>query len=188
VNHHRVRLERRLAAVTLAARLYRLDHGGAWPASLDALAPHYLPRVPADPFDAAGKPLKYVVIPKGQPDGTDRPIVYSVADDGADDTAAGRGAPPAWPLYDWNYGTSSRRPLPDPDQWRDLSRWANPPPLPGSSEGGDENSTEAVDDQGNKSDDPGKDADGQDRGDGEGQDDGGRGPDGPERSPAVDDL
>lgn len=43
-------------AVKVALKAYRLDKGGD-PASLAALVPTYLPRVPADPFD--GKPLAY---------------------------------------------------------------------------------------------------------------------------------
>lgn len=115
----RMRTERRMAAVALAVRLYRLDHGGAWPASLQELVPRYLPAVPLDPLAAGDKPLGYVILKGALPGGGDRPLVYSVGENGVDDTA-GVTAPtvPTLPNYDW---------LPkSPDQWRDLSRWAVP--------------------------------------------------------------
>jgi hypothetical protein len=127
LQHNRIRMERRLAAVALAVRLYRADHGDRWPASLDQLTPRNLPSVPIDPFDPALMPLRYAVIKGGKPDGSDRPIVYSVSDDGVDNTAAGSAKPFNWPLYDWTYDPTLS-PGDAPDQWRDLSRWDNPPP------------------------------------------------------------
>lgn len=41
--------------LALALYLYKVDNG-AWPASLDALVPRYLPQLPASPYD--GKPLQ----------------------------------------------------------------------------------------------------------------------------------
>ena len=70
--------ERRIAAVMLALRLYQHDHEGALPRSLGDLVPQYLPAVPADPFDAAGKPTRYLPL-------HDPPILYSVGENGADD-------------------------------------------------------------------------------------------------------
>ena len=49
-----------MAAVALAIRLYRADHGGAWPASLGELVPAYLPAIPIDPLASNGSPLHYV--------------------------------------------------------------------------------------------------------------------------------
>ena len=69
--------ERRLAATALAVRWYACDHGGALPARLDDLVPDYLPSVPLDSL-AEGTPLGYVADP-------DRPVVYSVGDNGKDD-------------------------------------------------------------------------------------------------------
>jgi hypothetical protein len=71
--------------VGLALEVYRREHG-AWPESLDALSPQYLPRVPVDRM--TGKPLRYVVR-------DDRPVVYSVGADLDDDGGrwpAGRSA------------------------------------------------------------------------------------------------
>ena len=61
--------------VGIALELYRRRHG-EYPATLDALAPVLLPRVPVDRI--AGGPLKYRLI-----DG--RPVVYSVGVDRDDD-------------------------------------------------------------------------------------------------------
>ncbi|HWB53445.1 MAG TPA: hypothetical protein VG722_04605 [Tepidisphaeraceae bacterium] len=49
----------RLAAVALAVRWYRVEHG-AYPASLQDLVPKYLPNVPPDPFSSSGSPLEYI--------------------------------------------------------------------------------------------------------------------------------
>jgi hypothetical protein len=117
----RARLERRFAAVMLAIRLYRADHAGAFPPSLDALVPAYLPRVPVDPAAGDGRPVKYLVIKGGLPDGGDRPILYSVGTDGVDRTAeAGpvKAGLPNQAQYGYSRGA---------DQWRDLTRWTAPP-------------------------------------------------------------
>jgi hypothetical protein len=119
----RTRMERRLAAVALAFRLYRVDHGDRFPPSLEALVPQYLPQVPVDPAAPNGRPLRYLVIKGGLPDGEDRPIVYSVGTDGVDSTSEvgpARSGLPNQPVYDYCRGV---------DQWRDLKRWA-PPPSP----------------------------------------------------------
>jgi hypothetical protein len=79
--HHQRIGERRMAAVALAVRLYRADHGGEWPRTLGELVPTYLPSVPADPFDPRGGPLRYrpsAAAPGGGP------VVYSVGRDGTD--------------------------------------------------------------------------------------------------------
>ena len=69
--------DRRAAATILAIRLYRLDHAGRYPPSLQELVPAYLPSVPADPMAAGGKALRY------RPDATP-PVIYSVGEDGID--------------------------------------------------------------------------------------------------------
>jgi hypothetical protein len=71
---------RRLAGVrsmiaAVAAERYRREHG-AWPESLDKLAPGLLTEVPLDPFD--GRPLRY----RRTADGV---VVYSVGENGKDD-------------------------------------------------------------------------------------------------------
>src|SRR5206468_12112183 len=83
----RARLARSAAAVSLAAQLYRADHDGHWPPSLDVLVPAYLPAVPRDVY-ASGESMGYRILPHARPDGQDRPIIYSVGTDGIDDTAA----------------------------------------------------------------------------------------------------
>jgi hypothetical protein len=127
--HLRVLAERRVAAISLAIQLYRADHGGAWPGRLEELVPQYLPAVPVDPFLGDGRTVGYVA---GK-----RPMVYF---------EAGRGAaelPPPEPTY--GYYASQSRGHPVVRQYRDLSRWAPPPP-----------STQAVKDQAKKADAPGK--------------------------------
>lgn len=58
IAHHQLLTTRRMAAVALAVRLYRLDHDDAYPPSLDALVPRYLPAVPEDAM-SAGQPIRY---------------------------------------------------------------------------------------------------------------------------------
>ena len=69
---------RRAAAIELAVRLYRLDHEGHYPNTLQALVPAYLPYVPVDPFAADGRPMSYRR-------GPTLPSVYSVGENGVDD-------------------------------------------------------------------------------------------------------
>lgn len=61
--------------IGVALELYRREHG-AWPASLDTLAPRWMPAVPIDRI--TGHALRYKVV-------ADRPIVYSVGNDLDDD-------------------------------------------------------------------------------------------------------
>ena len=56
--YYLTRNARRLAAVSLAVRLYRHDHGDALPPTLDALVPEYLPAVPQDAM-TADAPVRY---------------------------------------------------------------------------------------------------------------------------------
>jgi hypothetical protein len=124
---HRVTVDRRVAAIALAVRLYQLDHG-QFPATLDALVPAYLPVVPADPFSPTGQPFKYLLAAKGT-----RPIVYSVDENGVDDTPDESVLPP---FAAWGWQTFTV-PLPAPrqtkpfDQYRDVSRWMPPTPPAG---------------------------------------------------------
>ena len=116
----RARTERRMAAVSVAVQLYRADHAGQWPPTLNALVPQYLPAVPLDPLAGGGQPLQYIVAKGVLPGGGDRPVVYSVGENGADDTRGNPKKLPFAPSYGW-----IGRGL---DQWRDLSRWQPPPP------------------------------------------------------------
>jgi hypothetical protein len=106
----RMTAERRVAAVMLATRLYRTDHGH-WPTNLDELVPRYLPHVPLDPFMSVDTRIGYVVLPKGLPDGRDRPMVYfEPSGQGTTSLPAGN------PIFGWQ-SVRSR-------QWRDLTTWA----------------------------------------------------------------
>ena len=148
--HLRVVAERRLAAVNLAAQLYRAEHG-RWPAAIESLVPDYLPEVPADPMAVGGGRLRYLLVPGGVPGG-DRPIVYHAGRNGVYDTQNPPRLPNV-PLYGWTNGA---------DEWRDLSRWlpapagaaaagsAPPPATPTPS-------TQAADDEPQEADDPGDD-------------------------------
>jgi hypothetical protein len=126
----RLHAERRMAAMSLAAQLYRLDER-RWPRRLDELVPRYLSAVPRDPFRADGGPLSYLVatVPGGNDAGAERPVVYHVAADGKDQTPDASVLPPT-PMYSWHAlgRVSGRRE--SPDQWRDLSRFAPPGPPP----------------------------------------------------------
>jgi hypothetical protein len=145
--HMRMRSERRMSAVSLAAQLYRTDHGD-WPPSLEALVPQYLPQVPRDAVAAGDAPLRYLLVKGGLPDGSDRPLVYSVGVNGVDDTVGGA-ALPAAPCYEWQNNR---------DEWRDLTRWtpfvatmrpttqrASAPTSAPSPQAGDDESNEADD-------------------------------------------
>jgi hypothetical protein len=78
--HFRALAERRMSAVALAVRLYRIEHD-RFPEHLQDLVPQYLPAVPDDPF-LEGKPLGYVVLKAALPDGSDRPMIFYEAGDG----------------------------------------------------------------------------------------------------------
>jgi hypothetical protein len=111
-----VRAEAHLAAASVAVQLYRADHAGAFPPSLGALVPAYLPHAPPDPMSPDGSPIRYVIARGALPGGGNRPLVYSVGPDGGDDTvdASGLTRLPSVPCY----GTQRT-----PDEWRDVSRW-----------------------------------------------------------------
>ena len=71
-------LERRVAAIRIAIRLYRIDHDGRYPDTLSALVPEYLPFHLTDPFAADNRPISY------RPD-SKLPVLYSVGSNGKDD-------------------------------------------------------------------------------------------------------
>ncbi len=103
------------AAISLAIRLYRIDHEGLLPPKLDALVPAYLPKVPADPLAPGAKAMKYVILNNGA-----RAIVYSVGMDQTDDSAGGA-AIPNQPFYGWDPTGMTK------DEYHDLLRWSPPP-------------------------------------------------------------
>ncbi|HUU59585.1 MAG TPA: hypothetical protein VMZ50_08580 [Phycisphaerae bacterium] len=78
--HFRAIAYRRMAAGALAMRLYEIEHGRR-PAALSDLVPEYLSALPSDPFSADGEPIRYA------PD-KDKPVLYSVGQDGKDDGGA----------------------------------------------------------------------------------------------------
>lgn len=118
ITDNRVREDREFAAVSLATRLYWLDHQ-AWPKSLDDLVPDYLPQKPIDLFSPTGAPLGYLVgrTPGGN---GERPVVYGVDSDAKQFAAPKAADLPVTPQF--GYG---RRNL---WQFRDLSRWYPPTP------------------------------------------------------------
>jgi hypothetical protein len=71
--------ERRVAALAMAIALYRSDHNGNWPETLDELAPNYIAPVPIDPFSPSASPMRY------SPNAPGGPIIYSVGENGIDD-------------------------------------------------------------------------------------------------------
>jgi hypothetical protein len=75
-HHYRTLASRRVAIVALAIHLYRADHGGDLPTSLDQLVPRYLPSIPRDPFVAGASKIRYF---------RDAGRVYSVNINGIDD-------------------------------------------------------------------------------------------------------
>ena len=81
--------DRRAAAIQLAIRLFRMDHGGEYPRSLHDLVPEYLPSVPLDPMAADDRPMGY------RPD-LAPPIVYSVGENGKDDGGMGKPGADRW--------------------------------------------------------------------------------------------
>jgi hypothetical protein len=86
--HFRALTDRRVAVLALAMTLYRADHGGSWPASLDELVPADLASLPHDPFSTDDTPLRY------KRDAAAGPIIYSVHENGIDDGGSEQPARP----------------------------------------------------------------------------------------------
>lgn len=120
--YYRIISERRTTAVALACHLYRADHG-QWPDRLDALAPAYLPAVPADPYHADGRPIGYAILKGRLPDGGDRPVLWF--DAGPVDASI-----PAEPTYGWYTDGAAMRTYKECRQYRDLLRFTPPPKSP----------------------------------------------------------
>jgi hypothetical protein len=77
--HYRGLTERRAGALALAVALYRYDHNGSWPQTLDDLSPKYIPANPADPFSPTAATFRF------NPAAPGGAIIYSVGDNGIDD-------------------------------------------------------------------------------------------------------
>ena len=112
---HRGVADARLAATALAIRMYQHDHGGARPPTLAALVPKYLPAVPDDPMGPAGTKIGYVADPVA-------PYVYSVGENGGDDSAGAPNVPP------WRPDATSDRHK-SPDLFLSLTRVNAPAPV-----------------------------------------------------------
>lgn len=139
LTHFRCVADRRMTAVSLAAQLYRADHG-RWPPGMEELAPAYLPKIPVDPYRADGGPLTYVLEKLPAPLAGDRPLVY------CEDHERAMGIT-AEPMYGFQSSTFGRIPSGlKPGQYRDLSRFEPP------------SSPQAVDGDPNKPDAPGGEA------------------------------
>ena len=83
-NQMRVTCFRRITATAMALRMYQLDHGGQWPATLQELVPRYLKSMPIDPFSPAHAAIGYL---PGDP-----PALYSVGVNEVDDHGDRTGA------------------------------------------------------------------------------------------------
>jgi hypothetical protein len=81
-----VRAVQKLAAAALAVQLWRHDHDGRVPATLDELVPEYLPAVPIDADDQARAPVRY------RRDGEESAILWISGVDGKDN--GGKERPP----------------------------------------------------------------------------------------------
>ena len=109
---------RRLTAISLAIQLYRADHG-TWPERLDPLVPSYLKSLPADPFHADGRPIGYLLLKNGLPDGSDRPLLYYDIGDSTDviiDTDE--------PMYGWQEEVREDRMYRVVRQYQDVASWS----------------------------------------------------------------
>jgi len=75
--HYRCLAYRQMAAVAIAVRMHQIDSGRRLD-TLEELVPNYLDRIPQDPTDEPGRPIRYVSDPN-------MPRLYSVGADGRDD-------------------------------------------------------------------------------------------------------
>ncbi len=100
----RVIAESRMAAISLAANLYHVDHH-SWPPNLKSLLPDYLSAVPDDPFYATPHPVGYTIV-NGR-----RPMVFCDTDG-----IPALSPPPTIPSFGWSNTTGIR-------QWRDITNW-----------------------------------------------------------------
>lgn len=89
----RAAVGRDAVAIMLALRMYELDHGGAWPATLESLVPDYLPTLPRNKISPDDESYGYRLVPAGLPDGRDRPLLLPLGTV-APSTATSRPASP----------------------------------------------------------------------------------------------
>jgi len=119
----RIHAERDMAAMSLAAHVYRYEHG-QWPSNLSDLASE-LPRVPIDPWGDGKQTLGYVLVKGGLPNGADRPLVFSRCR--SRDGLFFRTDEPEYSFY----VNSTARNVESPQskeggQFRDVARWTPP--------------------------------------------------------------
>lgn len=115
---YQAQFRRRAVAIKLAMRLFYLDHG-RYPAKLEELVPRYLPAVPEDPFAGNGRRLGYFIIDDGK-----RPMVYSVGEDGIDQTANGDAKIPQRFMVGWQSIDKGQA----DDQYADMTTWVSGEP------------------------------------------------------------
>jgi len=90
-----VEVSRQLIVTAIALQRYNLAHG-TYPVDLTALVPQFLPNLPSDPVD--GKPLRY----RPNADGTF--LLYSVGEDGEDNSGDPKPAKPESKSFYWRNG------------------------------------------------------------------------------------
>lgn len=130
IQTNRFDVELDMTRLNLACHLYQLDHG-AWPRSLDDLQP-YVSQVPIDRLGDGTQKIGYIVIKRGLPDGSDRPLIYSRYNSTV--PLFYRSAQPGYDIY-LNNDPATGKPmdLNAGGQFRDVSGWSpanrdNPPP------------------------------------------------------------
>ncbi|HEX4125495.1 MAG TPA: hypothetical protein VHY37_12260 [Tepidisphaeraceae bacterium] len=122
--------ERDLAAMSLAAHVYRFEHH-RWPANEQELATE-LPKMLIDPFGDEKQTLGYVLVRRGLPDGGDRPLVYSR--DNSKDGLFYRTDVPEYEFYRGDGSSQIQTELglqKEGGQFRDVARWAPAAPHAG---------------------------------------------------------
>lgn len=119
----RVYAENVLAAMSVAAQMYRSEHR-KWPGDAGDLVPKYLAEIPVDPWGDGKERFGYVLVKGGlpeAPDGGDRPLVYSRAE-----SRDGLFYVVNEPKYSFYQGDGSKTPLSKQKfggQFRDVARW-----------------------------------------------------------------
>jgi hypothetical protein len=121
---NRANAERTFAAMSLACHLFRFDTG-RWPRELAELSPKYVPRVPVDPWGDGKQTFGYALIKAGQPDGGDRPLVYSRCE--SSDGLQYRTDDPQYGFYNPpRIRTETGPRIVQAGQFRDVARWSKP--------------------------------------------------------------
>jgi hypothetical protein len=120
---NRANAEQTFAAMSLACHLFFMDHG-RWPGPIEELIPAYLPHQSIDPWGDGHQTIGYVLVKRGLPDGSDRPMVYSRC--GSQGKLFYRVDEPQYGFYG-NDGSNANRPHHNPSgQFRDVARWLLP--------------------------------------------------------------